>query len=231
MLPPDFPASAPPSPTANPAADVAAPPFTWPAAWRRPAFRARLGLVLGLLLGLASQLPRYFAWVQARPGHLLPDPLLARLPAHDVSRAIFAVIYAGIALGMTTLLPRPARLLRALWAYLLLHLLRCGTLWLLPLEPPSGLVLLRDPLVDALIYAAPAPITKDLFFSGHTATLLLLALAVPPGWRRQALLAGTVAVGALVLVQHAHYTYDVLAAPLFVWLAWQGSRRLSVSSE
>ena len=125
--------------------------------------------------------------------------------------------------ALVTLLPRPPRLLRALWAYLLLHLLRCATLWLLPLEPPAGLVLLRDPLVDQLIYAAPAPITKDLFFSGHTATLLLLALAVPAGWRRRALLAGTVAVGTLVLVQHAHYTYDVLAAPLFVALAWWGS--------
>ncbi|AHJ99605.1 phosphatase PAP2-related protein [Hymenobacter swuensis] len=194
--------------------------LTWPAAWRHSAFRFRLGAVVTLLLLLASQLPHYFAWVQARPGRVLPDPLLAWLPAHDVSGATFAVIYLGIGLGVATLLPRPARLLRALWAYLGLHLLRCFTLLLLPLEPPPGLVLLCDPLVDQLIYAAPAPITKDLFFSGHTATLLLLALAVPAGWRRQVLLLGTVTIGALVLVQHAHYTYDVLAAPLFVGLAW-----------
>ncbi|RSK50825.1 phosphatase PAP2-related protein [Hymenobacter rigui] len=196
------------------------PDLTWPAAWHRPAFRGQLGAVVVLLLLLTSQLPRYFAWVQARPGRTLPDPLLAALPAHDVSGLTFAVIYLGIGLGVTVLLPRPLRLLRALWAYLGLHLLRCLTLYLLPLEPPPGLVLLRDPLVDQLIYAAPAPITKDLFFSGHTATLLLLALAVPVGWRRWGLLAGTVAIGTLVLVQHAHYTYDVLAAPLFVGLAW-----------
>ncbi|RSK37416.1 phosphatase PAP2-related protein [Hymenobacter metallilatus] len=200
------------------------PPPTWPQVWQQPYFRWRLGLVLLLLLLLASQLPRYFAWVQARPGHVLPDPLLATLPAHDVSGAAFAVIYLGIGLGVVTLLPRPLRLLRALAAYLLLHLLRCATLWLLPLEPPPGLVLLHDPLVDRLIYAAPAPITKDLFFSGHTATLLLLALAVPPGWHRQVLLLGTVLIGVLVLVQHAHYTYDVLAAPLFAALAWWGSK-------
>ncbi|RFP66816.1 hypothetical protein D0N36_01645 [Hymenobacter lapidiphilus] len=224
MLPPDFPGAS----AYNKAITPATAPLTWPAAWRQPAFRARLLLVLALLLGLASQLPRYFAWVQARPGYHLPDPLLAWLPAHDVSGATFAVIYLGIALGVATLLPRPARLLRALWAYLLLHLLRCATLWLLPLEPPPGLVLLQDPLVDLFFYAAPTPITKDLFFSGHTATLLLLALAVPSGWRRQLLLFGTVAVGTLVLIQHAHYTYDVLAAPLFVWLAWKESKRLEV---
>ena len=197
--------------------------LTWRAAWRHPAFQTRLGTVLALLLGLVALLPRYFAWVQARPGRHLPDPLLAALPAHDVSALTFTIIYLGIGLGLVTLLPRPTRLLRALGAYLLLHLLRCATLWLLPLEPPTGLVLLRDPLVDQLIYAAPAPITKDLFFSGHTATLLLLALAVPAGWRRTALLAGTVAIGTLVLIQHAHYTYDVLAAPLFTALAWWGS--------
>lgn len=199
--------------------------LTWPAAWRRPAFRWQLGTVVALLLLLASQLPRYFAWMQARPATVLPDPLLAALPAHDVSAAAFAVIYLGIGLGVIALLPRPYRLLRALGAYLLLHLLRCATLWLLPLEPPPGLVLLRDPLVDQFLYAAPAPITKDLFFSGHTATLFLLALAVPPGWRRRALLASTLLIGALVLIQHAHYTYDVLAAPLFAGLAWWGSGR------
>ncbi|UYZ62475.1 phosphatase PAP2-related protein [Hymenobacter weizhouensis] len=196
------------------------PPATWPQAWQQPAFRMQLATVLGLLGLLAALLPRFFAWVQVRPGYVLPDPLLAYLPAYDVSATAFAVIYLGISLGVATLLPRPWRLLRALWGYLLLHLLRCATLALLPLEPPPGLVLLRDPLVDTFFYASPAPITKDLFFSGHTATLLLLALAVPPGWRRWTLLAGTAAVGLLVLVQHAHYTYDVLAAPVFVWVAW-----------
>lgn len=226
MSPPDFPVASALNPTANRPAAL----LTWPVAWRQPAFRLRLGLGLALLLVLASQLPRYFAWVQARPGYHLPDPLLTWLPAHDVSGATFVVIYLGIALGVATLLPRPAGLLRALWGYLLLHLLRCATLWLLPLEPPPGLVLLRDPLVDYFFYATPSPITKDLFFSGHTATLLLLALAVPAGLRRWLLLAATVAVGILVLIQHAHYTYDVLAAPLFVGLAWRGSRWL-VSSE
>lgn len=197
--------------------------ITWPRAWARPAFRWRLLVVLALLLGLAGSIPRFFAWVQARPGVLLPDPLLAWLPARDVSGAAFAVIYLGIGLGIWQLLPRPLRLLRALWGYLLLHGFRCLCLALLPLEPPRGLVLLHDPLVDRVFYAAPSPITKDLFFSGHTATLLLLALCVPPGWPRRVLLAATAAIGALVLVQHAHYTYDVLAAVPFAalsfWLA------------
>lgn len=213
-----------PSPVFSPTPPVAS--GGWPGAWRQPAFRVRLLLVLGLLLGLLALLPRFFAFVQARPGTVLPDPLLAALPAHDVSGVTFGVIYGSIALAVVYLLPRPRLLLRALWAYWLLHLFRTLTLWLLPLEPPVGLVLLRDPLVDQFVYAAQTPITKDLFFSGHTATVLLLAWAVGPGWRRKLLAAAAVAVGLLVLVQHTHYTYDVLAAPLFAWISfWLAGHR------
>jgi membrane protein implicated in regulation of membrane protease activity len=75
--------------------------------------------------------------------------------------------------------------------------------------------------VERFFYAAPSPITKDLFFSGHTATLLLLALAVPPGWHRRMLAVATFLIGSLVLVQHAHYTYDVLAALPLTLLAYK----------
>jgi membrane-associated phospholipid phosphatase len=118
------------------------------------------------------------------------------------------------------LLPRPNLLLRALWAYLFLQLLRMGTLWLLPLEPPAALVLLRDPVMDRIFEVTTQPIVRDLFFSGHTATMTLLALVVRGRKLRWALLLMTVAVGLLVLIQRVHYSYDVLAAPLFAWLAY-----------
>ncbi len=203
----------------------------WPGAWAWPAFRWRLLLVLGLLLGLALVLPRFFAFIQARPGHLLPDPLLDRLPAHDTSALTFGLIYLGLLVSVVRVVPRPLILLRLLWAYLLLHACRMLTLWLIPLEPPTALLMLHDPLVDRLFYASPAPITKDLFFSGHTATLTLLALAVPDRWLRRSLTLATVGVAALVLVQHVHYTYDVVAAPLFAWFCYWLAGRIVLSIE
>ncbi|TGE21415.1 hypothetical protein E5K00_14090 [Hymenobacter aquaticus] len=204
-------------------------PSSWPQLWRQPAFRWRLLGILAALLALGASIPRFFAFIQARPGVRLPDPLLAVLPAHDVSWLTFGVIYVSVAVAVVYLLPRPLRLLRALWAYGLLHLLRLLTLWLLPLEPPTGLVLLHDPLVDQLFYASATPITKDLFFSGHTATVVLLALAVGPRLLRRGLLLAAALIGLLVLVQHAHYSYDVAAAPLFAglsfWLAGRIVRR------
>lgn len=199
----------------------------WPAAWQLSTFRFRLLLTLALLIGLVANLPRFFAWVQARPGSRLPDPLLALLPAHDVSWFTFIIIYLSVGTALVYVLPRPYLLLRLLAAYWLMHAVRVILLALLPLEPPIGLLPLRDPIIDTFIYVAAGPITKDLFFSGHTATVMLLALATE-GARRHCLLAATAAVGLLVLVQHVHYTYDVLAAPIFAlgcyWLAGYWAR-------
>jgi len=197
--------------------------FQWQEVWKRPTFRYQLVAALALGVALAVGLPFYFAVIQARPGHVLPDPFLAYLPPYDVSWLTFAFIYLSIVVALGHLLPRPVALLRVLWAYGIMHLIRMATLWLVPLDPPTGLLLLHDPIVDTFFYPSAAPITKDLFFSGHTATLMLLALAVRGRTLRVALLLATLLVGFLVLVQHAHYTYDVLAAPLFAgfsyWLA------------
>lgn len=192
----------------------------WPAAWARPGFRRRLGLVVGLLLGLLPLVPGFYRFVQARPGQLLADPLLALLPVQDHSTLIFAFIYGAIAATLWYLLPRPQRLLRALWAYYLLQLLRMVTLWLLPLDPPAGLVMLHDPVMDRLFEVTTQPIVRDLFFSGHTATMMLLTLTGRGRHWRWTLGLATVAVGLLVLVQRVHYSYDVLAAPCFAWAAY-----------
>jgi len=177
--------------------------------------------VVGLLLGLLPVVPGFYHFVQARPGHRLADPLLALLPVHDVSALTFALIYGSIAATLVFLLPRPQLLLRALWAYYFLQLLRIFTLWLLPLEPPAALVILHDPVMDHLFAVTTQPIVRDLFFSGHTATMALLALAVRGRRGRQVLALLAAAVGLLVLVQRVHYSYDVLAAPFFAWAAYR----------
>ncbi|MBD2723176.1 phosphatase PAP2-related protein [Hymenobacter armeniacus] len=199
----------------------------WAAAWSRPAFRLRLALVLALLVGLLPVVPGFYHFIQARPGHLLADPLLALLPVHDVSVPTFAIIYGAIAGTFAYLLPRPNLLLRALWGYYFLQVLRMATLWLLPLEPPTTLVVLHDPVMDRIFEVTTQPIVRDLFFSGHTATMALLVLAVRGRAWRRALVLMTVAVGLLVLVQRVHYTYDVLAAPLFAWLAYWLAGRIT----
>jgi len=209
-----------------------APADRWPAQWQKPAFRWRLGLVLVLLVALLTVVPSFYHFIQARPGSLLADPLASLLPVRDVSAPTFTLIYGSIVATLWQVLPRPRQLLRALWAYYLLQLFRMLTLWLWPLDPPRELVQLHDPVVDYLFQTAGQPIVRDLFFSGHTATMVLLLLLCKGPRLRLAMLLATIAVGTLVLVQRVHYSYDVLAAPLFAWLAyWLAGRVSAVSSK
>src|SRR4051812_16118326 len=70
----------------------------WRTAGQIPWFKRKLiiGLVLALL-ALAA-LPFFFQFIQQRPGHILNDPLLDWLPAHDVSVPLFTVIWSVVLL-------------------------------------------------------------------------------------------------------------------------------------
>lgn len=194
---------------------------TWPGAWARPRYRGQLLVALALVFGaLVPACASFYQLIQHRVGHQLADPVLAYLPRYNVAGPIFFLMYGSCVAAVGYLLRRPQLLLRGVWAYLFLQLLRMATIWLLPLEAPVGILSFSDPFTEHLFHSTATPITKDLFFSGHTATVVLLFLAVRGRWWRWALGLAAASIGVLVLVQHVHYTYDVLGAPLFAWLAY-----------
>ena len=162
-----------------------------------------------------AALARFLEWNEARPGAALPDPVLALLAPRDLTWVTFSLIYLGIALGFARLLTKPRALVVALQAYVLMILLRIVAMWATPLEAPPGMLALHDPLVR--LFGPARLLSKDLFFSGHTSTLVLLGLTVPGRAWSAAFLAAAAAVGFSVLVQHVHYTIDVLAAPFFAY--------------
>ena len=205
-----------PAPVAAPMRDA------WGQALHRPAFRLSWLLLLVLLFGgLVPLVPAFFTSIQQRPGPVLADPLLALLPRYDVATPVFVLMYGAVLGAVGWLTRHPLLFLRGLWGYFILMLLRMATIWLVPLSPPLALVPMPDPFTAHLFHtAANEVITKDLFFSGHTATVAILALAVRGRWWRGTLAVVAVAIGLLVLVQRVHYTYDVAAAPLFAWLAY-----------
>jgi membrane-associated phospholipid phosphatase len=100
------------------------------------------------------------------------------------------------------------------------------TISLVPLDPPAGLIGLADPLSN--FFYGPKFITRDLFFSGHTSTVFLLYLCLPGKADKKLALAATLSVAILLLVQHVHYTLDVLGGFLFGWISWWISARLMV---
>jgi hypothetical protein len=78
---------------------------------------------------------------------------------------------------------------------------------------------LSDPFAE--YFTAGSVMTKDLFFSGHTATLFFLFLITEKKILRYIFLCATMAVAILVLAQHVHYTIDVFAAPFFTYGAYK----------
>lgn len=61
-------------------------------------------------------------------------------------------------------------------------------------------------------------LTKDLYFSGHTSTTLLLWLYCRPyGWLGRAALVGHIVVVSSVFLSHLHYTIDVIGAWTITW--------------
>lgn len=208
--------------TAPDPVEEAAPRGAWAAALARPAFRLSWALLVVLLFGvLVPLVPGFFLWVQAREGVVLADPLLHLLPRHDVATPVFVLMYGAVLVAVGWLTRHPLLFLRGLWAYFLLLVLRISTIWLWALDPPLDLVPMPDPFTAFFFHTAAAEvITKDLFFSGHTATVAILALAVRGRVLRATLLVVAVLIGVLVLVQRVHYSYDVLAAPLFAWFSY-----------
>jgi hypothetical protein len=186
-------------------------------AWSRwlqsPAARWETGLTALALVGALAGFVRFLGFVEARPGVVLPDPVLALFAPRNLSGLTFGIIYLSLLLALVLLAAEPRRLLFGAQAYCMLLLVRALAMSLVPLEAPPATIELRDPLVAS----ASAAVTKDLFFSGHTSTMFLLFLVVPGRWPKAWMLAGTLAVATFVLLQHVHYTIDAFAAPFFAY--------------
>jgi hypothetical protein len=201
----------------------ATPTDAWSTAWARPRFRSELVLSLVVVAAALASLSAFVDWVEQRPGVAFEDPVLAMLPPTDVDGITFSLIYAGIAVSLLVLARRPVRLVTTLQAYTVLVLVRMLLMSVLPLDPPARIIPLRDPLVE--MFGPGRALTRDLFFSGHTSTMFLLALAAPHRALRHVLFVFTVGVGFGTMLQHTHYAVDVFAAPFFAYGCWAGVER------
>ncbi len=89
------------------------------------------------------------------------------------------------------------------------------TMYLYTLEPPIGIIPLHDPIVDIIAYGGQV-FNKDLFFSGHVATLTLFVLLEERPVMKKILILNTSIVAGLILLQRVHYTIDVISAPFIM---------------
>lgn len=192
--------------------------FTWQIAWDYQAFRIKFILGMLIFITILIFIPHFFLHIEAREGPVLNDWLLAYLPAVDVSLYIFLVLYALIGLILYRMSKNTIMCLTALWAFIFLCATRILTITFVPLDPPADIINLADPC--SIFFYRSNVITKDLFFSGHTATIFLGALCLEKKNDKMIAFIATGLIASLLLVQHVHYTADILAAPFFSWICW-----------
>lgn len=193
----------------------------WREALSNKRFRIHLTVTISILILIALFIPFFFHQIiQPKPGLQLNDALLNYLTPRDWSALIFILIYASVGVTIASNLTKPYSILTGLEAYVAINLTRMVTLYLVTLEPPLGMIPLIDPLMDKVAYGGE-PFAKDLFFSGHTASLFLLFLVETRRVLKVILLLATLTVASLILWQHVHYTVDVLAAPVIAWGAFK----------
>ena len=195
----------------------------WKEAWQRPDFRRLAIGGLSLVGALLAIWPWYLAQIEARSGVMLHDVVLDALPRHDVSLPIFLSLWGAALLLVYRVQKAPTMYLYFIWAYAFLFITRIVSIGLIPLDPPPGLIELRDPLSN--YFYGSKFITKDLFFSGHTASICLMALCLIRPLDRWLVFGGTAVVGIGVLIQRVHYTADVVAAPFFTYAVYWLTRR------
>ncbi len=180
--------------------------------------RFELVITLFLLAVVLTSLANFLNYVEARKGVLLPDPLLNLFNPIDLTWLTFALIYVSLIVAIATLSKNPKRLLFAVQLYTLMVAVRILAMYLLPLQPPEKMIILNDPLVE--FFGTGQTLTKDLFFSGHTATLLILFLVSEKKIIKTIFLISTIVVAIAVLLQHVHYTIDVFAAVFFTYTCY-----------
>jgi hypothetical protein len=193
--------------------------FAWREAWNERPLRPQIVATPLALVAVLRAFAAFLLWVEKRPGVRLPDPLLSAFGARNATWFIFALIYLALLVGLTVLAFHPRALVVAVQAYVVMILSRMCAMYFTALDPPTDMIPLRDPIIE--IVGTGHLLTRDLFFSGHTSTLVLLLLAVPDRRFKPLLFACTIAVAAGLLRQHVHYTIDVLVAPLFAFVSYR----------
>jgi len=202
--------------------------ISWKQAMQNWAFKSWLFAGIILLVALILAMPYFFDHIELRDGTLLYDPVLNALPAIDLSTPVFICIWGTAGLWVYRSVANPTIMISALYGFILLIFARMFTILLFPLDAPHSLIPLVDPL-SSIAYGNSTFITKDLFFSGHTSSQFLLFLCFQNRSDKYLALLSTLLVGLMVLIQHVHYSIDVLAAPLFTSICYWLGREIALS--
>ena len=180
------------------------------------------GFLLVTCLFFVSMFTRFMIWNEGRAGYILNDHILNIFQPINLSRLTMSLTLIPIFIGMLLIFRKPASTVYFFFLGIFICVLRALTLYLVPLDPPLGIIPLTDPIIEKLFYGGNV-LKKDLFFSGHTANIIIIGLLADIKIYRNIMYACAAIVGFLLMWQHVHYSIDVFAAPFFAVLAYKMS--------
>jgi len=189
--------------------------MTWKEYFQNP--KRKLETILSFLFLVATLflLANFLNYVETRNGIVLPDPLLRLFPPVDLTWLTFGIIYFSLLMTIFLLAKKPESILLTIQTYVLIIVVRMVMMYVVPFNPPKNMLVLNDPFVQ--FFGTGQMLTKDLFFSGHTAIMFLFFLVAESKKIKKILISLTIIVAASVLIQHVHYTVDVLVAPFVTY--------------
>lgn len=209
---------------------ITAPKTTWKIFWQSPKNRKYFFAVIAGFIGMSLTVIFTLAHIEKRTGIVIESW------AKDIfgqpinfSLGIFSITYFSILFAIIEHAKRPFSLLQVLMAYSIMQIMKCIILFAVPLNPPADILPLNDPILETLYYGGRVNL-KDLFFSGHVATVCLAAIFTRGRFMKAAFVILGMLLGYMLAQQRVHYVIDVVAAPLFAWIAYRISRVVAKSA-
>jgi len=198
----------------------------WCALWSCKKYLAVWLSLLFLVLVTLKLISLFLVYNEKRDnGFAINDWVLNTIEPANVSTLLFGITWICIFCFLPIALRTPKRAMVVFISILVIGVLRTISLYLVPLVPPEGIIPLRDTFLEGSFYDNRV-LVRDLFFSGHTANLALLAFLVDIKWIKYIIAICTFIVAYLLLKQHVHYTIDVLAAPVAAYVAYSWSKSI-----
>ena len=198
---------------------------TWKSYLQVPKNRFEIILLSVGTVCILYSIREFLNWNENRPGLVLNDLLLKAIPSMDFSLITGILTNVLIFGGLAILIQKPVTLRLTLLSAIIISVLRITTMYLVPLDPPSGIIPLRDLLLENTFYCNKVMV-RDLFFSGHTANIFLIGLLLQNKLHKYIVFGGAAIVASLLIIQHVHYTIDVLVAPVAALISFYLAKKI-----
>ena len=204
--------------------------MTWKEAFQTTRIRWAMVFCLVSVLMMFLYIPFFYRQIIGpKEGYIIDDDILNLFTPSNWSLPIFMILYLALIQTVISKLNKPEVFMLGAVTYCAVNLLRTLTMYVITLEPPAGMILLADPISSALY--PDSGFAKDLFFSGHISTMMILVLIEEARIAKIGKIIGTTLMGVFLAWQHVHYTIDLLAAPVITYCVFSMIRGLLKASE